>query len=487
MSKDIDNFDSPNNNEPVRGQDTKILADLWNLFSSMKTAIVLLLALAVVSVVGTLIQQNAPPEEYIKGYGANMYALFKNLGLTDVYHCSWYRFLLTLVGINLFVCSINRFKGTWKRAYQPKVWAEATRISSMQMSERISSSDNTELAGAKIRKALQSGSYSVLEEKDKSDVVLYASKGKISLWGPYLTHVSILIIFLGAIMGGLLGSHGFTTIVEGSHTDSYFPEGSDQPAKLGFEVALRKFKIEYDSKHNPTAYKSDLQVLEQHKPVVQKVIDVNHPLMHKGISFYQASYGLAGLYIIVTAPDGDSVKIPFKLESQAGPNGNQYKVSGEPFRQAEICGKKITVFVHNLAPDYVGGDQINATDLPINPAVEIMANDRFPEYKGLDGWSKPSWLSSADTIDYKGYKITLGDVVDYTGLEVSQNPGLNVVYAGFALLMAGVFLSFYISHKVIRVRISSLERGSKIVIGALSRGDTSAFDHDFEKVRNALA
>ena len=474
--------------ETVSGheRETGAFEALWKLFSSMRTAITLLLVLAAVSVVGTVIPQKGLTQDYIGAYGTARYALLRALGLTDVYHSGWYEFVLALVGVNLFVCSINRFKVTWRHTRQPQVSVDFARIANMQRPERLFSDNTVEDTADKIGTTLRRRSYRVLRESEGDDVVLHAARGSISLWGPFLTHLSILVIFVGAIVGGLLGWEGYTTITEGKSTETCYRQGTEEQSNLGFSVALRKFSIGYDKQHNPTAYKSDLRVYRGADFVAQKVIDVNHPLTYQGVSFHQSDYGLAGLTLKVTAPNGESVRVPFDIETGNGSNGKVYSISGEPFKQVKIGGKKLTIFVHDFVADYAAGHQAGMTSLPINPAASIMVNDRFPEYKGLDAWSKLGWLALSKSNNYKGFAITLDDVVDYTGLQVSRNPGLPIIYTGFGLLLIGVFLAFYVSHMVIRVRISPSQGGAAVTAGAVSRLEDSSFDRDFARLRGVL-
>lgn len=487
MKNDVDIRDD--NREQSDRQDREIgaLEALWSFFSSMKTAIVLLLLLAAASVAGTVIAQNQAPEVYIKAYGQGKYGLLKSLGLTDVYHSTWFMMLLGLVGMNLAVCSINRFGIAWRRTFRPKVFADLERVSSMPRSEEFSASGSVENAAAKVSGALRSRSYHVVKSSEGDGVALHAAKGRISIWGPYLTHLSILVIFAGAVFGSLLGSEGYTTITEGKETGAYYLRDNEQQKDLGFRVALRKFTIEYDKDHNPTAYKSDLRVYDGGKLVTQKVVDVNHPLSYRGVSFYQVDYGIEELVLKVTTPKGDVARVPFSIGTQDTPQGRVYGVSDSMWKQVKLGGKKLTLFVHNIAPDYVGGTRINASMLPINPAANIFVNEKFPEDKSMDAWVKLGWLAKSDSAEYKGYKVELEDVVDYTVLQVSRNPALPVIYFGFGLMILGVFISFYVAHKVIRVSIAPTQEGVTVLAGATSRAEPVVFDKDFSRMRDALS
>lgn len=437
----------------------------WGLFSSMKTAIVLLLILAAASVAGTLIEDKTGK---------------------SIYGTTWYEIILVLVGVNLAVCSINRFGIAWRRTFKPEIVAAPERVKGMARSEKVVWSGSAEDAAGKVIGALRSRSYRLVKQSTGDAISVYAAKGRASMWGPYFTHLSILVIFAGAIFGNLVGSEGYTTIQEGKRATDYYLRNSKQKAPLGFEVALRSFTIKHDSRHNPIGYKSDLQVYDKGKPVVHKVVDVNHPLTYKGLSFFQTDYGLVGLVVKVTAPNGETAYIPYNIGTQDGPEGRGYVITDEPWKQFALAGKNLTLFVHNLVPDYIGGAQINGGMLPLNPAVDVMMNDRFPEYKGLDAWKRLGWMTVSKSASYKGFDVTLQRVVSYTGLQVSRNPGLPVIYLGFALMVAGVFMSFYVTHKIVRVSIAPSKDGTTVTIGGTSRAEPTVFDKDFKRLHDAL-
>ena len=125
--------------------------------------------------------------------------------------------------------------------------------------------------------------------------------------------------------------------------------------------------------------------------------------------------------------------------------------------------------------------------LPLNPAVNVMLSDVFPQRSGMEAFTGLGWMTVNKTAAFKEFKVTLERVVSYTGLQVSRNPGLPVIYLGFTLMVLGVFMSFYVAHKIIRVSIAPAKSGVAVTVGATTRAETDIFDKDFRRIHEALA
>ena len=163
--------------------------------------------------------------------------------------------------------------------------------------------------------------------------------------------------------------------------------------------------------------------------------------------------------------------------TQMGDHGKVYIPEMVPV-SVETSGKTWAFFAHDFVPDFNGPA---ASDLPINPAAKVFVNEHFAKEK--DDWDEVGWVSADTSAEYKGHKVELEQVVDYTGLQVASNPALPVVYAGFVIMLLGVFASFYIHHRVIRMRFSE----GTLAIGGTSRADRSAIERDIARVRDAVS
>src|SRR4030066_29057 len=123
---------------------------------------------------------------------------------------------------------------------------------------------------------------------------LYAEKGVVSRFGVYVTHLSIIIIFVGAIIGNVFGFKGFANIVEGQSVRTIPTRGGTSQVALGCAGRCNKFQVDFSPSGQPKEYSSDLSVIEGGREVLRKTIEGNDPPQYKGIWFYQSSYGAAG-------------------------------------------------------------------------------------------------------------------------------------------------------------------------------------------------
>ena len=138
----MSNVEIPENTEQappsVEEREIGAFEAFWSFFSSMKTAIVMLLLLAGASITGTIIEDT-------KG--------------VSVYGTTWFSMILLLVGVNLAVCSINRFGIAWKRTFGPEVEAARERVAGMSRAEEIKCSASPETAAGRVIGALRARSY----------------------------------------------------------------------------------------------------------------------------------------------------------------------------------------------------------------------------------------------------------------------------------------------------------------------------------------
>ena len=298
--------------------------------------------------------------------------------------------------------------------------------------------------------------------EDGGEVHLYAETGVASRFGVYVTHLSIIIIFIGAILGNVLGFKGYVNIPEGEMISKVPVRGGILMQDLGFTVRCNAFSLETYPSGQPKAYKSDLSVIEGGREVVRKTIVVNDPLQYKGIWFYQSSYGQAGgatAQVAVARKDGT-------------PMGALALAANEP---VPIDGYGIVRGV-NYEQNFQGnGPALQVVvEKPGQPAASFWLVQGRPD---LDRQRADSLVFSFGGLSSKMF----------TGLQVAKDPGVNIVWLGCALMVIGLIMAFFLSHQRVWVRLAQGADGRvEVVLAGSASRNRLAFEKRFEKLQTGV-
>lgn len=436
---------------------------VWNFFCSLKLTISTLILLAFTSIVGTVIQQNRPATEYLREYGDATYRFFTALQLTDMYHSWWFLALLVIFCCNLIACSIKRLPRVWLIVRRPQLMPDESQLHSpgavdFQVKEPLSKARTTLATFLRGHFAAP-----VITEKD-GQICLFAQKAPWARLGVYVTHLSILIVFVGAILGNLWGFKGYVNIAEGTASSQVWPEDGGKPIELGFSVRCDDFNVTYyPGSNRPREFMSILDIVDDGKEVVSdhKII-VNDPLSYKGITFYQSSYGPAGEPTIRMSVKPRSSGEVLKLNVREGehvqlPDGYSFAVTG--YSPAyDRFGPAVQLHVNS--PDGRHG----------NPFVVLQ------NYPGFD--AKRAGIFSFSLLGY--------DQPQFTGLQVKKDPGVWVVWLGCTLLVLGSLVAFFLSHRRIWVVLEDDDRGTRVRLCGAAHRNQPGFAIYFEDFTKTL-
>jgi cytochrome c biogenesis protein len=435
---------------------------VWKFFISLRLAIVVIIILASASIIGTLIEQNQPLEKYRQFYGDGTIRLFEALSFFDMYHSWWFLLMLVLLTVNLTCCTLDRLPRVVKVVRNPKRTLDENLEKSLGLSDRWKKKGSME-KWAETYAAAMGGSFRKPVMTENSGTFhLYAERGVASRFGVYVTHTSIIIIFLGAILGNVLGFKGYANIVEGQSVREVPIRGGSGKVDLGFEVRCNKFWVDYYPTGQPKEYASDLSVIENGVEVVRKKIVVNDPLQYKGIWFYQSSYGQAGAtsaMVTVNKANGGTVA----------------NVTLTPGQKAEVQGYG-TVSAVDYQPNFQGfGPGLRVVlEKPGKPPADFWLLRAHPEF---DRQRKDTHFLSFSGLDE----------VFYTGLQVAKDPGVNIVWVGCGLMVIGTLMAFFMSHQRVWVRLSPSRDGRvDVVLAGSTNRNRLAFEKKFEKIQTDI-
>ena len=432
---------------------------VWKFFTSLKLAISVIIILAVASIIGTIIEQNQPLEKYRQVYGDGTIRLFESLNLFDMYHSWWFLLLLVLLTVNLSCCTLDRLPRTVKVVRNPKTTLDEKLEKSLSHVDRWKKKGGMEALADTYKTAMGSAFARPRVTENSGTLHLYAEKGVVSRFGVYVTHLSIIIIFIGAIIGNVFGFKGFANIVEGQSVRTIPTRGGTNNVDLGFAVRCNKFRVDFYPTGQPKEYSSDLSVIEGGREVLRKTIEVNDPLQYKGIWFYQASYGPAGAAsatVAVNSPDG----------------GRMETFSLTPGQKVEIPGYgKVSGIDYQNDFQGLGPALLVVLEKPGKPPAEFWILKAYPNFDRQRGDTR--YLSFAGV-----------DQIFYTGLQVAQDPGVNIVWVGCTLMVIGIMIAFFMSHQRLWIRLSRGGDGRvEVVLAGSTNKNRLAFEKRFEKIQ----
>lgn len=459
-----------------------IFDKIWKFFASVKLAIVVLLLIAITSIIGTILPQESERAiQFLTGLvGDNtaptVYNIFLKLHFVDMYHSWWFIGLLVLFCINLTVCSIDKFPRTWRLIKTPSRPLSEEIIKTLPVRKETTVKTNMRVARDAILNSLVASKYRVSEATDSNGVQLYTQKGQYTRLGVYIVHLSILFVFIGAIIGARFGFDGFLTLQEGRSSDVVYTN-SGKTIPLGFTIKCNWYNTEYYvGTDTPKEFQSELVIIEDGREVLKKAIEVNSPLKYKGITFYQASYGMV--------PDAIGEFI-LKVTPKGGESRTLRLYPGESF---EIPDTNITGTIVNFSPalgrDPRTGRLTTYTETMANPAVAITFDIKTPEgnNKRFTGWILKRYPETG--VLPGGHRIEFIDYwgVEYTGLQVSKDPGVVIIYLACIIMTIGLYISFFLSHKKIWVRLTE-ERGAvRISLGGSASKNRLSLEREADKI-----
>ena len=331
----------------------------------MSFAVSMLVFLGIASIIGTMLKQNEPYENYIIKLGEFWFVYFEKIGLYDVYHSIWFLIILLFLVLSTTLCIIKNTPAILKDFSVFKDSLEEKSL--LSFTHHLVIKNKKYVNTSKILHYLKQSKYKVKEKsKENGDFLIVAKKGNYQRLGYILTHIGVVIICLGGLLDGnlifkaqeLLGYKKIETLdmpaskvpeasrlsvsntsfranmtlAEGSSDNVAFVRMKDGylVQDLPFKITLKDFRINHYSTGMPKSFESDLVISDPElSQDITKTISVNHPFTYKGIAIYQSDF-----------QDGGT-KLNIKLRSLFNSNYTQ-KIDGKIFDKVKLDKDQIT-------------------------------------------------------------------------------------------------------------------------------------------------
>jgi cytochrome c biogenesis protein len=401
-----------------------------------------------------------------------MSGLFIRLQLTGLYHSVWYLAILGLFALNILVCTLTRLGPKWRRGVRPSLEFDAKSVGAMKIKDKIKRNAAPADALGELKSAFGRAGYKVRSESRTGRTSVLGRKKIWGIFGSDIVHLGLLIIIAGGIMSGLTGSREEMSLREGQ---TLAVPGA------GFELRLDKFTTEYYPDGSVKDWKSALTVIEAGKPVLERTIEVNHPLQHKGFRFYQSSYGWNW--------DNPSVIIEVRRKSDPAYLKTLNLRIGD---RAPLEDKDGTmVGVARFIPDFVLGEA-NAPETrslqPNNPAAlvegfsgteKVFSGWVFANFPDMDQMHKTKESDLA-------FKLKSFEAGQFSVVEATRDKGVGFIWLGCLLMMAGFGLAFYWPTWEVRAVLEDAQNKTDVSLGGLASKSREAFQSEFESLAASL-
>jgi cytochrome c biogenesis protein len=357
------------------------LAELVELVSSMRFAISLLTVISIASVIGTVVTQGEPPPNYVNQFGPFWFEVFARFSIYSVYSAWWFLLIMAFLVTSTSLCIVRNAP---KMLNDMKSWRENVREQSLrnfhhhaEWKADVDSVQAAQQAAARIKGV----GYQVKLLQKNDAVLLTAKQGAANKLGYIFAHSAIVIICVGGLLDSNLPiraqqwlfdkepfiGNGVIADIPAKHRlglgnptfrgNTFIPEGSTGttaviPAGEGvliqdlpFSITLEKFIVDFYSTGMPKLFASNVIVTDNETgKQFPATIKVNEPLIYKGLAVYQSSFEDGGSHLKLAGyPMQGASHASFAVEGVvgnatplAGSGGSQYTIEWTGFRPFNV-------------------------------------------------------------------------------------------------------------------------------------------------------
>lgn len=498
----------------------------WTQLTSMRTALFLLLLLAVAAVPGSLFPQRpANPSivtQRIKNDG-DLGKVLDAFQLFDVYSSAWFSAIYILLFISLIGCVVPRAIAHYKamRSQPPRTPKRLSRLPEygtlvVPADAGIPASRAVNDAAALLKKR---GYRVEVRDDDGAQPSLGAERGFLKEVGNLVFHTSLIGVLVSVAAGGLFGYSGQRILVEGDTFvntlvgyDQFTPGTNFQSSQLQpYSMRLDKFRATFDLESRgkigqPIDFKADVTTKESpDAPEKQVVLKVNDPVSLGGTSVYLTGNGYAPL---VTIRDGQG-NVAFQGPVVARLQGDNY-YSSVVIKVPDAKPEQLGFVGFFLPTEAFTQDGISFSEYPdlLNPTLTLSSfygdlglDDGAPQNvfeldvkelkplnaRNLDAGGITLKPGTSQTLpDGKG-SISFDGVKRYIGVDIHHNPGQLYALIFALLAVGGLVTSLYVNRRRVWVRTGTHEDGRTMVEYALlARGEDHRLASEAQAIRQLL-
>ena len=473
----------------------------WRQLTSMRTALILLLILALAAIPGSVI-----PQKSVDALGTSRWKddhptltpIYERLDLFSVYDSAWFSAIYLLLVLSLVGCILPRTYHYWRgiRAQPPAAPRNLSRLPDHASYETTESVDEVL---TKARAALKRG-HRLRDPSAAAGDAVSAERGYLREVGNLIFHLSLLVVLVGFAMGSLWGFKGAVIVVEGGGFGNNPNQYDDfAPGRLfalddmdNFSFDVEQFDIEWLTSGPRAgmarAFNANLRYREGLDGAEQEYdLRVNHPLAIGGTELFLVGHGYAP---VITVRDGNGdiaysgptiflpqdasflsfgvVKAPDARPAGIGLEGLFYPtfyttVDGDP---ATLMGDDNNPLLSMLV---YSGD-LNMDSGP-SQSVYVLDKARADQVEKADGKPFRLDIMPGETVDLPDGigSVTFESVEPWVRIQISKSPGQQIALGGVSLALLGLLMSLFIRPRRVWVRARREGGVTMVEVAALDR------------------
>ena len=196
--------------------------------------------------------------------------------------------------------------------------------------------------------------------------------------------------------------------------------------------------------------------------------------------FYQSRYGW----------DWENPSVNIVIKDQ-GDTSNGINITLKIGSKAILKDKNLEIHALHFVPDFVLNDRNQVTPRslqPNNPAVFIKAIKDGEEI--FSGWVFSKFPDFTQQNSQKENRLSYHFVdfkaEQYSGIQMTKDPGANCIWAGCVILMFGLFVTFYWTSREIKILMEEKKGSTHVIIGGLAPKNRESFQVEFDKITKNL-
>ena len=485
----------------------------WRQLTSMRTALLLLLLLALAAIPGSVV-----PQEDVDALAVSRWQrehpqltpVYEWLDLFSVYDSVWFSAIYLLLVVSLMGCIVPRCAVYWRgmRARPPNAPRNLTRLA-----------DHITWTTADPPAEVLRQADDVLRRRrfrvSAGEESVSAERGYLREAGNLLFHLAVLVVLVGFAIGGLLGYRGGVIVLVGGGFSNYPQQYDDlAPGSLFDPGAMEPFTFEladFDldwvedgpSRGMGRDFVSRLEYRETlDAPRETYDLRVNHPLKIGGTEIFLIGHGYAP---VITVRDGNGEvrhtgPVVFLPQDQSFTSFGVVKVPEAGPDQIGLEGLFFPTYVNvDGDPVSVMGDARNPTlslqayvgDLGLDDAPQSVYELRKDDLRLLeraDGGLFRVDLQVGGTVQLPegAGSVTFEGVRRWNKLQISRTPGKEVALAGVCLALLGLMGSLFIRPRRVWLRARPGPGGTLVELGGLDRSGGGDVRSELEEIRAEL-